>query len=367
VYVFLVPQPLALHNHRPLRAGTSKASTRPLTPAHTLPHGRLQRTEGPSSMDHGFRFQSLTPPLLPFAQAAASATSGLQPTWDSPATLLDDLVGAWLGTRVQRKRDRQRTLNGSQLPASGRISSDLPAERQDQQESSAPWPLRRQLSGFQCASGSQNCQNSLQAELCNTSTSHRRTTVSIVDTPGNPMTQTPGLGPGGGAGGARRTHNPSPELTVRMTSSPRWQQVCTPSMASDQTPGLGPGGGDDRLCGARPTQQLLTTRQGLQRSYRSSISADNLYLSLREQCLDTPTWAVTQTPGLGPGGGASDQGMTTHVVFSDAHILGLDTLATAAPQAHLETATTVEPTPTSCSTLSATAPGHARPPDVSHA
>ena len=318
-------------------------------------------------MDHGFRFQSLTPPLLLFAQAAASATSGLQPTWDSPATLLVDLVGAWLGTRVQRKRDRQRTLNGSQLPASGRISSDLPAERQDQQESSAPWPLRRQLSGFQCASGSQNCQNSLQAELCNTSTSHRRTTVSIVDTPGNPMTQTPGLGPGGGAGGARRTHNPSPELTVRMTSSPRWQQVCTPSMASDQTPGLGPGGGDDRLCGARPTQQLLTTRQGLQRSYRSSISADNLYLSLREQCLDTPTWAVTQPPGLGPGGGASDQGMTTHVVFSDAHILGLDTLATAAPQAHLETATPAEPTSVSCSTLSVTAPGHARPPDVSHA
>jgi hypothetical protein len=51
----------------------------------------------------------------------------------------------------------------------------------------------------------------------------------------------------------------------------------------------------------------------------------------------------------------------------DAHILGLDTLATAAPQAHLETATPAEPTSVSCSTLSVTAPGHARPPDVSHA
>ena len=358
-------------------------------------------------MDHGLRDQSLTPPLLPFAQTAASATFGLQPTWDSPATLLADLVGAWFGTRVQRKRDRQRTLDGSQLPASGRTSPDfLPAERQDQQESSAPWPLRRKLSGFQCASGSQNCQNSLQVELCNTSTSHRRTTVSIVDTPGNPMTQTPGLGPGGGAGGARRTHDPSPELTVRMTSSPRWQQVCTPSMASDQTPGLGPGGGDDSLCGARPTQQLLTTRQGLQRSYRSSISADNLYFSLREQCLDTPTWAVTQTPGLGPGGGASDQGRThsgLHHAASNSSLrpkfrsLNLVDRSYAACERHWDTSAVAADqtpglgpgvgtsasdgphpvlrlsrvrfslTPTPCSILPIAGQGHARPPDIPHA
>jgi hypothetical protein len=51
----------------------------------------------------------------------------------------------------------------------------------------------------------------------------------------------------------------------------------------------------------------------------------------------------------------------------DAHILGLDAPATAAPPAHLETTTPAELTPTSCSTLSETAPGHARPPDVSHA
>ena len=44
-YVFLVPQPLVPHNNRSLRAGTRTASTRPRTPAHTLPppHGRLQR------------------------------------------------------------------------------------------------------------------------------------------------------------------------------------------------------------------------------------------------------------------------------------------------------------------------------------
>jgi hypothetical protein len=51
----------------------------------------------------------------------------------------------------------------------------------------------------------------------------------------------------------------------------------------------------------------------------------------------------------------------------DAHILGLGTLAATAPRAHLETVTPAEPSSASCSTLSATAPGHAHPPDVSHA
>jgi hypothetical protein len=51
----------------------------------------------------------------------------------------------------------------------------------------------------------------------------------------------------------------------------------------------------------------------------------------------------------------------------DAHILGLDALAIAAPHTHSETATPSEPTSAPCLTRSGTAPGHARPPDVSHA
>jgi hypothetical protein len=84
-YVFLVQQPLAPHNHRLLRAGTRAASTRPLTLSHTLQHGRLQRTDGPSPRDCGLRGQSLVPPSPPFTQAATSlATPGRQPTWGSP-------------------------------------------------------------------------------------------------------------------------------------------------------------------------------------------------------------------------------------------------------------------------------------------
>ncbi len=107
-YVFLVPLPLASHNHRPLRAGTRTASSRPLTLAHTLPHGRLQRTDGPSSMDHDLRGRPPASPSPLFTQTAAAspATPTLQPTWGSPATLPATPTGAWLGTRVQRTHDR---------------------------------------------------------------------------------------------------------------------------------------------------------------------------------------------------------------------------------------------------------------------
>ena len=238
VYVFPVPQPLALHNHLSLRAGTSTASTRPLTPAHTLPHGRLQRTEGPSSMDHDLRDQSLTPPLLPVAQAATSlATPGRQPTWDSPATLLADLGGAWLG--AQRQHDRHGTP-------------------------SAP-------------------------------------TVQFMGTLASAVSQTPGLGSGGGDDGDVRTHNFFSAISL---SSPAGEQhMDTLVLEAYQTPGLGSGGGDAGPSRTHSALQPPGTRRSLQPSRRDSISAAGLYSSAREQCMDTPTLAADQTPGLGSGGG----------------------------------------------------------------
>ena len=245
VYVFPVPQPLALHNHLSLRAGTSTASTRPLTPAHTLPHGRLQRTEGPSSMDHDLRDQSLTPPLLPVAQAATSlATPGRQPTWDSPATLLADLGGAWLG--AQRQHDRHGTP-------------------------SAP-------------------------------------TVQFMGTLASAVSQTPGLGSGGGDDGDVRTHNFFSAISL---SSPAGEQhMDTLVLEAYQTPGLGSGGGDAGPSRTHSALQPPGTRRSLQPSRRDSISAAGLYSSAREQCMDTPTLAADQTPGLGSGGGATDHAGT---------------------------------------------------------
>jgi hypothetical protein len=249
VYVFPVPQPLALHNHLSLRAGTSTASTRPLTPAHTLPHGRLQRTEGPSSMDHDLRDQSLTPPLLPVAQAATSlATPGRQPTWDSPATLLADLGGAWLG--AQRQHDRHGTP-------------------------SAP-------------------------------------TVQFMGTLASAVSQTPGLGSGGGDDGDVRTHNFFSAISL---SSPAGEQhMDTLVLEAYQTPGLGSGGGDAGPSRTHSALQPPGTRRSLQPSRRDSISAAGLYSSAREQCMDTPTLAADQTPGLGSGGGATDNAGTHFVL-----------------------------------------------------
>jgi hypothetical protein len=107
-YVFLVPQPLAPHNNRSLRARTRTASTRPLTPAHKLPHDRLQRTDGSLSRDLRLRGRPPASPSPLFAQtvAASPATPALQPMWGWPATLPATTTGAWLGTRVQRTHDR---------------------------------------------------------------------------------------------------------------------------------------------------------------------------------------------------------------------------------------------------------------------
>ena len=239
-YFFLVQQPLAPHNHHLLRAGTRAASTRPLTPSHTLQHGRLQRTDGPSPRDCGLRGQSLVPPSPPFTQAAASlATPGRQLTWGSPATLLADLVGAWLGTRAQRQRDRHGTP-------------------------SAP-------------------------------------TVQFTGAPASAVSQTPGLGSGGGDDGDVRTHNFS--SAISLPSPAGEQHMDTLVLAADQTPGLGSGGGDAGPARTHSTLQPPGTRRPSQPCRRDSTSAAGLYSSAREQCMDTPTLAADQTPGLGSGGG----------------------------------------------------------------
>ena len=250
-YVFLVQQPLAPHNHHLLRAGTRAASTRPLTPSHTLQHGRLQRTDGPSPRDCGLRGQSLVPPSPPFTQAATSlANPGRQPKWGSPATLLADLVGAWLGTRAQRQRDRHGT-------------------------SSAP-------------------------------------TVQFTGTPASAVSQTPGLGSGGGDDGDVRTHNFSSAISLPFPAGE--QHMDTLVLAADQTPGLGSGGGDAGPARTHSTLQPPGTRRPSQPCRRDSTSAAGLYSSAREQCMDTPTLAADQTPGLGSGGGATDHAGTHFVL-----------------------------------------------------
>ena len=133
-YVFLVPQPLAPHNNRSLRAGTRAASTRPRTPAHTLPHGRLQRTDGPSFRDLRLRGRpsASLAPLLTRIAAASPAPPALQPTWGSPATLLV-LVGVWVDTCVQRMRDRHGTHSAPAVQFMGTPASAVSQTRPEQQ------------------------------------------------------------------------------------------------------------------------------------------------------------------------------------------------------------------------------------------
>ena len=133
-YVLLVPQPLAPHNHRSLRAGTRAESTSPLTPAHTLPHGRLQRTDDPSFRDLRLRGRPSTSPSPLFTQiaAASTATPALQPTWGSPATLLV-LVGVWVDTCVQRMRDRHGTHSAPAVQFMGTPASAVSQTRPEQQ------------------------------------------------------------------------------------------------------------------------------------------------------------------------------------------------------------------------------------------
>jgi hypothetical protein len=416
-YAFLVQQPLAPHNHCSLRAGTRAANTGPLAPSHTLQHGRLQRTDGPSPKDCGLRGQSLVPPSPPFTQAATSlATPGRQPTWGSPATLLADLVGAWLGTRAQRQRDRHGTPSAPAVQIMGTPASAV-----------------SQTPGLGSGGGDDGDVRTHNFSSASSLPSpageqHMDTLVLAAD-------QTPGLGSGGGDAGPARTHSTLQPPGTRRPSQPcrrdstsaaglyssaREQCMDTPTLAADQTPGLGSGGGATDHAGThfvlQPPRDRCSSRQSLQHS----ISAVSLSFRARGRYIDSPTLAADQTPGLGSGGGdtrpvrvhlalqppgtrvtltrsistpatpSSDPALTvahSRILGSalqqtlhcqapsqeealrvlDAHILGLDTLATTAPQALLETATTAEPTSTSCSTLSATAPGHARPPDVPHA
>ncbi len=129
-----------------------------------------------------------------------------------------------------------------------------------------------------------------------------------VDTPDNPMTQTPGPGSGVGAAGMSRTHCAPSSPTTSLAPLDGRHQVHTPSMAADQTPGPGPGGGDDGQGRAHLTPLLPTPSRKQQRRHGNSALTEDLYSNPRKQGMNPPTWAAAQTPGLGPGGGANDQG-----------------------------------------------------------
>ena len=126
------------------------------------------------------------------------------------------------------------------------------------------------------------------------------------------VSQTPGLGPGGGDDGDVRTHN---FLSAISLSSPAGEQhMDTLVLEADQTPGLGPGGGDAGPARTHPALQPPGTRRSSQPNRHDSISAAGLYSSAREQCMDTPTLTADQTPGLGSGGGAADHAGTHFVL-----------------------------------------------------
>ena len=152
-------------------------------------------------------------------------------------------------------------------------------------ERGRPLNEQRQLTNSQGDSNPQHDRYSLKVELFGDCTSHWRITATTAGTPDNPMTQTPGPGPGVGAAGMSRTHCAPSSPTIRLASLDGRQQVHTPSMAADQTPGLGPGGGDDGQCRAHLTPLLPTASRKQQRRHGSSVLAEDLYSSLRKQCM----------------------------------------------------------------------------------
>jgi hypothetical protein len=174
-------------------------------------------------------------------------------------------------------------------------------------ERGRPLNEQRLLTNSQGDSNPQHDRYSLKVELSSDCTSHLRIMATTVDTPDNPMTQTPGPGPGVGAAGMSRTHCAPSSPTTSLASLDGRHQVHTPSMATDQTPGPGPGVGDDGQSRAHLTPLLPTAGRKQQRRHGNSALTEDLYSSLRKQCMNPSTWAVAQTQGLGPGGGANDQ------------------------------------------------------------
>ena len=133
-----------------------------------------------------------------------------------------------------------------------RLSNQANQERRKQRDSAQTngehgLPLNEQGTCFTKASTADSLigSSSFTTELSRHSPS-RATRVPGVDTPTNQMSQTPGLGPGGGDRRDGRTHDRS--FTTAAFLSSGGNRKDTPTGATtDQTPGPGPGGGEANL------------------------------------------------------------------------------------------------------------------------
>jgi hypothetical protein len=137
------------------------------------------------------------------------------------------------------------------------------------------------------------------------------------------MSQTPGLGSGGGVGRDGRTHS-RPLTTAASLSSGRNRNDTPTGATTDQTPGPGSGGGDANLV---RTFTVPDPPAAYGPHCRSSSSSANLCADARRQHLWNSARAADQTPGPGSGGGSTDGDvplsviplLKSHVSFSPCH------------------------------------------------
>ena len=234
---------------------TRTASTRPLTPARTLPHGRIQRTDGPSFRDLRLRGRLSAPlsQLLTQIAAASTATPALKSTWGLPTALLADLVGVWFDACVQQMRDRHGT--------------------------------------------------------------HSTPAVQLMDTSASAVSQTPGLGSGGGDASRARAHSlqlvplrhqgrrAAHTMAFDGTSLPVAELRHIPHSAVDWLPEPSEVH-HTRRATAHSAHSVLVPEQIRPAAYHLRPDSTS---TLAVQLMDTPESAVSQTPGLGSGGGDASQ------------------------------------------------------------
>jgi hypothetical protein len=137
-----------------------------------------------------------------------------------------------------------------------RLSNSANKERRRQRDSAQTngeygLPLNEQGTCFKSASTVDGLIGSSSSTIeSNRHFPSRATRVPGVDTPTNQMSQTPGLGSGGGVRLDGRTHSRS--LTTAASLSSGRNRKDTPTEAkTDQTPGPGPGGGYANLVRTR--------------------------------------------------------------------------------------------------------------------
>ena len=158
-----------------------------------------------------------------------------------------------------------------------------------------------------------------------------------ADTPTIPMTQTPGLGSGGGVCRDHRTRDSSTmdgnQHRRGKREEPCWRSKFsgegTPVISMTQTPGLGSGGGvreDHRTSDSSPTdgKPRFTSKKLEDPCWRTKVSDES-----------TPVILATQTPGLGSGGGVGEDCRTRHplrAALLARHITSLDSPLAAQDQ-----------------------------------